>query len=168
MSRHLHLTHNVENVQERRLLLQLASGRVNVRGSECPVQACSYGSGRLDRHLFQGHPELSSEVRSKMLDFVRRSKTVELLRALMETEPSPPLTSGLSMEGCSSTDWEEQEEDGGRAPPPPTSSQPASSDEEGPGPSAPPNSPVDSARESHASEQQFPASLGKPWLSAMF
>lgn len=179
LSNHFQRAHSVKNVQERKLLLQLARGRVNVRDCKCPLDTCTYSSGRLDKHLFSGHPELSTDAKNKMFEFVKRAKTVELLQAVRDTEPSPPLTSSLTMEGFSS--GLEHDEAGAQEPPTPTCSQPPCSDEEEPGPSAAcavpsaacavpsaacaaSDSTPASACEGQLPEPAFPASLGKTCL----
>lgn len=162
MAKHLQRTHSVDNAQEKQLLLQLASRRVNVRGSRCPVEACSYSTGRLDKHLCQGHPELRAHVREEIMDYLRRARTIELLQALRDEAPSTPISSSLSMDGLR-TDWGREETER-QEPPPSTVSEPPSSDEEEPGPSAAGAGPNTPAEEGSGSEAPLPASLGKTCL----
>ncbi|XP_037544560.1 uncharacterized protein LOC119421255 [Nematolebias whitei] len=88
-----------------------------------------------------------------MLDAVRRAKTIELLQALADTEPSPPLTSSLSVEGLDA-DCENEVSGATSFSPSPRS------DEDVPGPSsAVPDSTGASACEEQVPEARFPASI---------
>lgn len=104
MTNHLRNTHRVVNLHERRLLLNLAARRVNVKEAACPVQGCTYLSIRLDHHAKERHPEVSQAQLERLLDTVRREKTISLLAALRATNPTPPMVSSLDLEG-------EEEED---------------------------------------------------------
>lgn len=98
MSSHLRRTHSIENPQERRLLLNLAHGRVNIRNSPCPVEACSYTQGRLDKHLGTCHPELSETVRTSVLQKVRRDVTMGLIREIRQAYTGAPGPSSIRVE----------------------------------------------------------------------
>lgn len=157
MSNHMQRSHSVKNLEERRLLLNLASRRVNIRNHKCPVEGCSYHFTRLDNHLLQGHPELSIEIKEIMLQCVRRAKTIVLLRALRDTEPTPPMTSSLDMEGLDYAS--ELNERDYELPLSTVSPCPCSEDEAVPS-SSPviPHTPMASANEE---QQTLPTSIGK-------
>lgn len=99
MSNHLRTAHRVANLQERRLLLNLATRRVYVRDSACPVLGCTYKSKRLDRHLIESHPDLSKNEVENHMDAVKVAKTLALLAALRATNPSPMMATTLDLEG---------------------------------------------------------------------
>lgn len=160
MSNHMQRTHGVKNLEERRLLLNLASRRVNVRTHRCPVADCSYHFTRLDNHLLQGHQELRTEVKEHMLQCVRRARTIELLQALRNTEPSPPMTDSLDL--LALEDALEPNERADEPPPSTVPPSPSSEDEAVPGPSSSvhtsPHTPTASA---HEEQRALPASFGK-------
>lgn len=98
MSNHFRNGHSVANPEERSLLLNLATRRVNVRLCACPVSGCSYKSTRLDRHLLGRHPELAPEEVKAHMEAVRRRKTLTSLAALRATNPTPPMATALDLE----------------------------------------------------------------------
>ncbi|XP_075950764.1 uncharacterized protein LOC142952746 [Anarhichas minor] len=103
---HLTRFHGVENIEERRLLLNLASGRVNVRYEACPVSGCKYKSSRLDKHIRNGHTKLNMATVQVNLQAARRQVTFRLLAALRASNPAVPVVTGLDMD----MDMELQEE----------------------------------------------------------
>lgn len=98
MSNHLRRTHVIANRDERKLLLNLSSGHVNIRSCPCPVGGCTYRNGRLDQHLKLAHLGLSADQRESYTQSVRKAKTVSLLQDLRKTEPSPPMVSSIDTE----------------------------------------------------------------------
>ncbi|XP_031167370.1 uncharacterized protein LOC116058682 isoform X7 [Sander lucioperca] len=98
LSNHLRRAHGVHNVEERKILLNLATRRVNVRNEACPVLGCSYHSTRLDKHLIDGHRELTRDEMEVNLDMVRRTKSISLLAALRRTNPTVRMSTGLDLE----------------------------------------------------------------------
>ncbi|XP_056292528.1 uncharacterized protein LOC130207832 [Pseudoliparis swirei] len=104
LAQHLKRAHGVFNLHERRLLLSMASGRVNIRQCPCPVSGCSYHSTRLDQHLLDGHPELT---RTRLLNeehAVRKAAVVQLLGCLRATNPRVAMVSALDLVVCSAED----------------------------------------------------------------
>ncbi|KAK5603666.1 hypothetical protein CRENBAI_002881 [Crenichthys baileyi] len=85
MSDHMRGSHFIADLQERRMLLNLSSGHVNVRNSP----------GCLDQHKQFAHPDLSADLRESNMQSDRKAKTVFMLQDLRKTEPSPPMVSGL-------------------------------------------------------------------------
>lgn len=148
MSKHLTRAHAVQNPDERKILVNLAAGRVNVRGMECPVDGCMYSLTRLDKHIVQAHAELSVEETAQMLVRLKWDKTVQLLQELGATQPSPPLTRCLQRSECDRSGPVDDEH-----PPPSTS------DDEVPGTSSPRS--VAGVGDGEASPAAFPSSLGK-------
>ncbi|XP_054899205.1 uncharacterized protein LOC129368304 isoform X2 [Poeciliopsis prolifica] len=97
MGKHLQSRHFVKNAKEKRLLTNFATGRVNFRHLSCPVPGCGFSKTRLDRHLEQGHPELDGEKLAELIKGIKRKVTIDSLRALRASDPSPPLVSNLDV-----------------------------------------------------------------------
>jgi len=98
LSQHLRRVHFVCNTEERKLLLNLSSGRVNIRTAPCPVLGCNYCSTRLDRHLQDGHPELT---RNQMIieeQVAKRTMSVQLLANLRATNPQVGMVSDFDID----------------------------------------------------------------------
>ncbi|XP_056272751.1 uncharacterized protein LOC130195318 isoform X2 [Pseudoliparis swirei] len=98
LSQHLRRAHLIKNVKERKLLLNMASGRVNIRCTPCPVVGCKYHSSRLDKHLQEGHPELTRTRMAMEVVTVKRAVTVKLLGYLRATNPQIAMNSGFDLE----------------------------------------------------------------------
>ncbi|XP_073720164.1 uncharacterized protein [Misgurnus anguillicaudatus] len=97
LSQHLRVTHKVTNVTERKLLLALESGRVNVRVGVCPVPGCYRESNRLDRHL-KSHTELSAAVRRNAMAACKRKKILQDLAKLRASNPEVQMASSLDLD----------------------------------------------------------------------
>ncbi|XP_068611989.1 uncharacterized protein [Brachionichthys hirsutus] len=97
MSQHLIVTHNVQNPQERRLLVRLSSLSVDVRREACPIEGCGLESARLDRHL-KSHTELSADEQSILLQGIRRAVILSRLKSLRASYPAIPMESTFDME----------------------------------------------------------------------
>ncbi|KAM4557384.1 uncharacterized protein V3H82_017138 [Fundulus diaphanus] len=97
LGKHLASQHSILNNQEKRILINYASGRVNVRHLPCPVQGCGYSSTRLDRHLETGHQELDEGEVKEIIKNIKKQVTMDSLRALRATHPSPPVISNLDL-----------------------------------------------------------------------
>ncbi|XP_038842235.1 uncharacterized protein LOC120041360 [Salvelinus namaycush] len=95
-SQHLRYTHNVRNTEERVLLCNWRSGRVNIRQQPCPVTGCSTRLSRLDRHM-ESHTELNRSQRRRAIQELRRRLTMERLAALRASNPVVPLTTRLDI-----------------------------------------------------------------------
>lgn len=95
-SQHLRNTHNVRNTEERILLCNWQSGRVNIRKETCPVTGCSTRVSRLDRHM-ESHTELNRSQRRRALEELRRRLTMERLATLRASNPVVPLTTRLDI-----------------------------------------------------------------------
>ncbi|CAM4574692.1 unnamed protein product [Leuciscus chuanchicus] len=85
-----------ENKDERKLLLALESGRVNVRSCVCPVPGCGISTTRIDRHL-KSHAELSTAAKESVLKQCKRKKVLAQIAALRATDPEVPLVSNLGL-----------------------------------------------------------------------
>ncbi|CAM4539474.1 unnamed protein product [Leuciscus chuanchicus] len=96
LSQHLQVFHKVENKDERKLLLALESGRVNVRSCVCPVPGCGISTTRIDRHL-KSHAELSTAAKESVLKQCKRKKVLAQIAALRATDPEVPLVSNLDL-----------------------------------------------------------------------
>lgn len=101
---HLKRSHLIKNLNERKALLGLATGRVNIRFEKCPVLGCQYSSSRLDKHIVQGYPELSPSQLIVEQDVVRKSATIKELAKLRASNPLIPMMTGLDLQ-------EQEEED---------------------------------------------------------
>ncbi|XP_067284388.1 uncharacterized protein [Pseudorasbora parva] len=97
LSQHLRLTHKVINRQERKLLLAISSGRVDVRKSTCPVPACGKSSSRIDRHL-KDHTELTRAAQQETMKALKRKKIIDNLADLRASNPAVPMASTLDLE----------------------------------------------------------------------
>lgn len=97
LSLHLRRFHKVNNSNERKLLLNLATGRVNIRTQPCPVMGCTYNGCRLDSHMTSGHPELSiTQLNIKQKELKKRV-TVNMLAQLRASQPTEPIISVLDI-----------------------------------------------------------------------
>lgn len=96
-SQHLVVWHHVRNKEERKLLLSLESGRVNVREGRCPLPGCGKLTSRLDRHI-QTHSDLSITARMDAVLSCKRKKVLSQLSALRASNPDVPMVSSLDLE----------------------------------------------------------------------
>lgn len=106
LASHLKRYHSVNNLDERKILLNYSSGRVNVRDFPCNVTGCSYNKSRFDFHMRSSHFELSLEEKKEKFNAAKMERTISLLRNLRESNPHPALVSKLdiSSEPCSEED----------------------------------------------------------------
>lgn len=88
LSQHLRLTHRVVNLQERKLLLAISSGKVNFR------KGCGKSTSRMDRHLM-GHTELTAATRQETIQALKRRKILHKLSELRASNPVVPMASTL-------------------------------------------------------------------------
>jgi len=75
----------------------LSSGRVNIRTAPCPVLGCNYCSTRLDKHLKDGHPELTRNWMIIEEQVAKRTMLVQLLANLRATNPQVGMVSDLDI-----------------------------------------------------------------------
>ncbi|XP_057180265.1 uncharacterized protein LOC130547909 [Triplophysa rosa] len=97
LSQHIVVFHRVQNKDERKLLLSLESGRVNVREGICPLPGCGKETTRLDRHI-KVHTELSSGAQEDALRDIKRKKVLKELAVLRESNPTVPMVSILDLQ----------------------------------------------------------------------
>ncbi|XP_051553439.1 uncharacterized protein LOC127440720 isoform X3 [Myxocyprinus asiaticus] len=97
LSQHLRVMHNVKNKKERKLLLALESGRINVREGRCPIPGCGKDTTRLDRHL-RTHSELSKVAQNDAMMLCKRKKILSELASLRASDPEVPMVSTLDLE----------------------------------------------------------------------
>ncbi|XP_065144090.1 uncharacterized protein [Paramisgurnus dabryanus] len=97
LSQHLRVTHQIINVEERRLLLALDSGRVSFRVGCCPVLGCGKDTTRLDRHL-KTHRKLSQKARRNIVMEFKKKNIMAQLAALRASNPRTPMKSTLDLE----------------------------------------------------------------------
>ncbi|XP_067307638.1 uncharacterized protein [Pseudorasbora parva] len=95
-SQHLRVSHGVRNKEERKLLLSIPSGRVDVRKGTCPVLGCGKATARMDRHL-KANTELTSRARSQAMDSLKRKKVLADLAKLRASDPAIPMSSMLDL-----------------------------------------------------------------------
>lgn len=112
LSQHLKVSHKVRNVDERRLLLALESGRVNVRKGRCPVAGCNKETSRLDRHL-RRHSELTAKARRVAFADCKKAKVIRDLAVLRASNPVVPMVSAFDLEeeGAAAPEGEEEREE---------------------------------------------------------
>lgn len=96
--KHLKNIHLVTNAEERRILLNLAAGRVNMRTSSCLISGCDYMLTRLDRHIRQAHTELTIQERASMVVEAKRRTSIKLLADLRASNPRPSMTNTLDQQ----------------------------------------------------------------------
>lgn len=97
LSQHLRLTHRVVNLQERKLLLAISSGRVDVRKGTCPLPTCGKSTSRIDRHLM-GHTELTAAARQETIQALKMRKILHNLSELRASNPVVAMASTLDQE----------------------------------------------------------------------
>ncbi len=97
LSQHLRLTHRVVNLQERKLLLAISSGRVDVRKGTCPLPTCGKSTSRIDRHLM-GHTELTAAARQETIQALKMRRILHNLSELRASNPVVPMASTLDQE----------------------------------------------------------------------
>ncbi|KAK7149307.1 hypothetical protein R3I94_008821 [Phoxinus phoxinus] len=97
LSQHLRVTHKVINSQERKLLLAISSGRVDVRKGTCPVPSCGKSTSRMDRHL-KDHTELTKVAQQETMQALKRKKIIHDLTELRASNPAVPMASTLDLE----------------------------------------------------------------------
>ncbi|CAM4574980.1 unnamed protein product [Leuciscus chuanchicus] len=97
MSQHLVVFHKIQNKEERKLLLSLESGWVNIQSCLCPVAGCGKATTQIDRHM-KLHTELSSAEKETAVWTCKRKKVIGQLAALRATNPELPLVSTLDLE----------------------------------------------------------------------
>nr|XP_055038268.1 uncharacterized protein LOC129426105 [Misgurnus anguillicaudatus] len=96
LSQHLRVTHQIINVEERRLLLALDSGRISFRVGCCPIIGCGKDTMRLDRHL-KRHRKLSQKARQNIVMEWKKKKIMSQLAALRASNPRTPMNSTLDL-----------------------------------------------------------------------
>lgn len=92
MSPHLLKKHSVLNPNERKILLNLSTGRVNIKQGKCPILGCLYDSSRLDTHLKCGHPELDRDALQAHCKAVKYQATLKYLSSLQASKPVIPMS----------------------------------------------------------------------------
>ncbi|XP_049329717.1 uncharacterized protein LOC111196448 [Astyanax mexicanus] len=97
ISAHLSTVHHVENVEEKKILIQLANQKVSILTSPCPVPGCGYQKSRLDRHLTSCHRDLSDQARDRYIQTAQRIKAITLLRELRASSPNVPMATRLDL-----------------------------------------------------------------------
>ncbi|XP_049334429.1 uncharacterized protein LOC125801676 [Astyanax mexicanus] len=97
ISAHLSTVHHVENVEEKKILIQLANQKVSILTSPCPVPGCGYQKTRLDRHLTSCHRDLSDQARERYIQMAQRIKAITLLRELRASSPNVPMATRLDL-----------------------------------------------------------------------
>jgi len=98
LNKHLKHKHAVRNLEERGILLKIASGRINVRTKPCPIAGCSYAGKRLDRHVKHDHPELSRHKAHQVMARLKHSVALQLLHDLRETNPIIGMATSLDID----------------------------------------------------------------------
>ncbi|XP_034095795.1 uncharacterized protein LOC117562121 [Gymnodraco acuticeps] len=88
LSKHLLRNHSVRNLVERRILLLLAKGRINIRLQPCIIAGCEYNGTRLDRHLYRNHVELSRQELHVVLTKLKMKVATKKLHELSLTNPT--------------------------------------------------------------------------------
>ncbi|KAL3045936.1 hypothetical protein OYC64_014086 [Pagothenia borchgrevinki] len=87
LNKHLQRNHSVHNADERRILLLMANGRMNIRLHPCIISGCNYSGTRLDRHMDRDHVELSREKINVAVQQVKMKMAKKELHDLRLTNP---------------------------------------------------------------------------------
>ncbi|XP_059184675.1 uncharacterized protein LOC131967752 [Centropristis striata] len=112
VAKHLKTWHKVENVAERAILNQIATGRVNLGSGPCPVPGCqSKFCPRLERHIRSHRHEMTAAGLQRILEAAKRTAALQRLRDLRATKPNPPLKSILDLEEEESEEEEREQEE---------------------------------------------------------
>lgn len=113
---HLVRVHDIDNAEERALLVALAIGTVKCQKEPCPVPACHHVDKDLIHHL-ETHWEVSWPDRQDLLAKVKRTITIRMLAELRATDPKPPLRTNLDLEArqAHTANPSRAEEPGGKA-----------------------------------------------------
>ncbi|KAK5876378.1 hypothetical protein CesoFtcFv8_025738 [Champsocephalus esox] len=98
LNKHLKHKHAVRNLEERGIILKMASGGINVRTKPCPITGCSYAGKRLDRHVTHEHPEFSRDEAHQVMARLKHSVALQLLHDLRETNPIIGMATSLDIE----------------------------------------------------------------------
>ncbi|XP_055038268.2 uncharacterized protein [Misgurnus anguillicaudatus] len=110
LSQHLRVTHQIINVEERRLLLALDSGRISFRVGCCPIIGCGKDTMRLDRHL-KRHRKLSQKALQNIVMEWKKKKIMSQLAALRASNPRTPMNSTLDLKDDNVKDDHVKEDD---------------------------------------------------------
>ncbi|XP_073730813.1 uncharacterized protein [Misgurnus anguillicaudatus] len=89
ISQHLRFKHNVLNIIERRLIINMIRGKVRIDNMPCPV--CNKKMRHVEVHMRVGHKDLKEKQRAQMLKGLRQEATKGRLQALSATNPIVPL-----------------------------------------------------------------------------
>jgi len=97
LGEHLTKVHSVKNDEERRILIQLARGRIGIRKAPCPLPGCVHHKEHLQRHMLT-HSELSMEDRLMWSARARTTEAMRRLAALRKTNPLVPMVTTLDQD----------------------------------------------------------------------
>ena len=98
LNKHLKHKHAVRNLDERGIILKMASGRINVRTKPCPITGCSYAGKKLHRHVTRDHPEFSRDEAHQVMARLKHSVALQLLHDLRETNPIIGMATSLDID----------------------------------------------------------------------
>ncbi|CAM4574652.1 unnamed protein product [Leuciscus chuanchicus] len=91
---HLRSQHQIENSEERKILLKLARGRIKLRNIRCPE--CDIIFENVERHLKSGHPELTGKRVKLLTKQLKKELAEEQLQKLNNGQQlDPPVLSAL-------------------------------------------------------------------------
>ena len=94
VAKHLREIHCLQNIRERGILNNLATGRTSIPAGPCPLPGCSPHVLSLEKHL-QTHNELRKGNLDLEIKALKYSTAVNQLAALRATQPHPPMVSTL-------------------------------------------------------------------------
>ncbi|KAL1276761.1 hypothetical protein QQF64_036384 [Cirrhinus molitorella] len=90
---HLRSQHHMNNSEERKIMLRLARGRVQLSDARCPECSIVYSSVR--RHLKSGHKELTAKQVKTHIRELQLMVSVDQLKKLRAQNPAVPMVSHL-------------------------------------------------------------------------
>ncbi|XP_041929931.1 serine-rich 25 kDa antigen protein-like [Alosa sapidissima] len=117
-NQHLERGHKIKNKTERDILNKMGNGRIKIRTESCTVPGCPYKGSRLDKHLDNGHKELSAQERAAFIKEAKLAKGKASLAELRASNPQVPMVSTLDIDvtegddmGVRPDEEDEEEED---------------------------------------------------------
>lgn len=103
VSKHLKQFHHVDNVKERGILNNMATGRVKLGGGVCPILQCNTYVLHLEKHI-RAHSDVTQHRIKREVGRLKKETGLAQLAALRASDPAPPMVSRLDLQ-------QEEEED---------------------------------------------------------
>ncbi|KAK7172392.1 hypothetical protein R3I93_004652 [Phoxinus phoxinus] len=93
---HLRSQHQIEDGEERKVLLRLARGRIKLRNTRCPQCGIIYEN--VERHFKSGHPELTGKMVKLLTKELEKKVAEDQLQTIRDSQQlDPPVLSALDV-----------------------------------------------------------------------